>query len=259
MKNHSYNFKNLTGQKFGRLTVVSLDKNIKGKIYWLCKCDCGKIVSVLRSSLTSGNTKSCGCYKRNLDKKRFRKHGMTNTRIYRIWSGMKKRCNNPKDSNYNFYGGRNIKVCEDWEKNFINFYNWAMANGYKEDLTIDRINNNGNYEPSNCRWITQAEQTRNERSNVRITIDGKTKLLSEWARESGIDRRTIAKRIRLGWQKDELLNQVDKNHKNKRTRRRRNANKKTNNNISRITRNYKPVRLCRMERNRRKQSKRDIQ
>ena len=103
MEKHSYNFKDLTGQKFGRLTVLALDNCENGKARWLCKCDCGKKVSVSRNCLTSGNTKSCGCYKDSLNKTRTLKHGMANTRIYKIWIGMKKRCNNPKDSNFNLY------------------------------------------------------------------------------------------------------------------------------------------------------------
>lgn len=218
MSKHSYNFKNLTGKRFGRLTVISLKSTSSGNTIWNCKCDCGKEVKVSRNCLTSGNTKSCGCLKKELDMTRNKKHGLSNSRIYKIWAGMKKRCNNPKDSNFKTYGARGITVCEEWKADFISFYNWAMENGYQENLTIDRINVNGNYEPSNCRWITQSEQTRNVRSNIKICINGVTKLLSDWARESGIDRRTISKRIALGWEESELLNSVDKSHKNKRRR-----------------------------------------
>lgn len=205
---HSYNFKDLTGQRFGRLLVISLNHIDNGKAYWNCKCDCGNQISVLRSSLTSGNTQSCGCYKKDLDKTRSIKHKMTKTRIFNIWVGMKQRCYNPKSSSYKNYGIRGIKICDEWLQDFMNFYNWSIENGYRENLTIDRIDINGNYEPANCRWITQAEQTRNTRSNVKITINGQTKLLSDWARESGIDRRTISRRIRLGWKNNELLRPI---------------------------------------------------
>lgn len=205
---HSYNFKDLTGRRFGRLLVNSLNCIENEKVYWNCKCDCGNQIVVLRSSLTSGNTKSCGCLHREMAKNINYKHGMSKVRIYKIWTGMKKRCNNPKDSNFREYGARGIKTCKEWTEDFINFYNWAMKNGYKDNLTIDRVDVNGNYEPANCRWVTQAEQTRNERSNVKITIGGQTKLLSDWARESGIDRRTISKRMKLGWNNNELLKPV---------------------------------------------------
>lgn len=205
---HSYNFKDLTGQRFGRLLVISLNYIDNGKAYWNCKCDCGNQLSVLRSSLTSGNTKSCGCLHKELAKNKNYRHGLANTRIYKIWVGMKKRCNNRKCKNYKDYGARGIQVCEEWSQNFTNFYNWAIENGYGENLSIDRVNVNGDYEPSNCRWVTQTEQTRNARSNVKITIKGQTKLLSEWARESGIDRRTISRRIGLGWRNDELLRPI---------------------------------------------------
>lgn len=218
MKKRAYNFKDLTGSKFGRLTVVKLDRVEKGKVYWSCKCDCGNEIVVSRSSLTSENTKSCGCLHKELAKYKNYSHGMSKERIYKIWSGIKKRCNNIKDSNYKNYGARGIKVCNDWTKDFMIFYDWAIKNGYKEDLTIDRINVNGNYEPSNCRWISQVEQNRNQRSNIKITINGKTKLLSDWARETNIDRRTISRRIQLGWKNEELLTEVDKTHKRRRKR-----------------------------------------
>lgn len=218
MKKHSYNFKDLTGRKFGKLTVVKLNKIDKGKVYWECKCDCGNQTIVLRSSLTSQNTKSCGCLHKKLAKYKNYSHGMSQKRIYKIWSGMKQRCNNPKASNFKNYGGRGIKVCMDWRNDFMNFYNWAISNGYDENLTIDRIDVNGDYKPTNCRWISRAEQTRNERSNIRITIKGETKLLTEWARAFNIDRRTISKRIQLGWKSEELLMPVDKTHKRRKNK-----------------------------------------
>ena len=215
-KKHSYNFKNLKGKRFGRLVVVSLNSIDDGKAIWNCMCDCGKNIAVSRNSLISGNTKSCGCLHNEIIQKGTNyKHGLTNTRIYKIWSGMKKRCNNPKDSNYKNYGAKNICVCNQWENDFMNFYIWSIMNGYKDNLTIDRINNEGNYEPNNCRWVTQKEQTRNVRTNVKITIKGKTRLLTDWAKISGIDRRTISKRIQLGWKEDELLNPIDITHKKK--------------------------------------------
>lgn len=125
-----------------------------------------------------------------------KKHGMSGTRLYRIWKNMKDRCNKPKHHNYERYGGRGIRVCEEWQNDFMAFYTWAMANGYQEDLTIDRKDNDGNYEPSNCRWATQREQLNNRGDfNVLVTYKGKTQTLMEWSEETGLPFATLRYRI----------------------------------------------------------------
>ena len=157
----------LTNKKFGKLLVIKRVENNKyGKSQWLCKCDCGNKKIVSSHCLKSGDTKSCGCLKRNSGIK----HGLRFTRQYRILQMMKQRCYNPKATKYKNYGGRGIKIGDEWldENHGIeNFYNWSIEHGYADDLTIDRINVNGNYEPSNCRWATFKEQNLNKRNNVR--------------------------------------------------------------------------------------------
>ena len=151
----------ITGNKYGKLTVIKFDHSNDGNSYWLCKCECGKETVARGSHLKTGNTKSCGC----LSNTRNVKHNLTYTRLYKTWTNMKGRCYNKKDKNYKHYGGRGIKICDEWRNNFINFYNWSITHGYRDDLTIDRIDVNGNYEPENCRFITIKEQQSNKRNS----------------------------------------------------------------------------------------------
>lgn len=175
----------LTGKTFGYLTVICIDESYQGKRgHWVCKCKCGNTKSVETSALKSGKTKSCGCKKFETHNAT---HGMKHTRIYGIWCGMKKRCNNPHCKSYENYGARGIQVCEKWKNNFEAFYNWSIANGYSDNLTIDRINVNGNYSPENCRWITPFEQQSNKTNLIMITHNGESKCLSHWCKELDFD------------------------------------------------------------------------
>lgn len=162
--------KDLTGQRFGRLTVVGRLPSKNKKTRWLCVCDCGQKTEAKTDHLLSGHTKSCGCLRYERLKESNTKHGNRRSRLYTIWEHMKQRCGNPQNKDFKYYGGRNIKVCAEWSDDFATFWAWALANGYREDLTIDRIDVDGNYEPQNCRWVTQAEQNKNKRPRKKEVI-----------------------------------------------------------------------------------------
>lgn len=137
---------------------------------WKCVCDCGRTTIVNGQNLKSGNTTSCGCYGIERRNNASKTHGKSNTRLHRIWKAMHSRCYNKKYHAYKYYGGRGITICEEWLHNFKTFYDWAMANGYEENLTIDRIDPNGNYSPNNCRWVTMELQNKNKRAPNGFTI-----------------------------------------------------------------------------------------
>lgn len=156
--------RDLTGQKFGRLTVLQRAETINKRTRWLCRCDCGEEVIVEAYNLTKGHTQSCGCLQKEATAKASTTHGMRNSRLYRIWNCMHTRCYRKSYHAYKHYGGRGIAICDEWLHDFQAFYDWAMENGYKDNLTIDRIDSNGNYSPSNCRWTTMAIQNKNKRA-----------------------------------------------------------------------------------------------
>lgn len=164
---------NLTGQRFGRLVVVERSANSKsGKARWLCKCDCGNDTVVFSTSLVRGLTHSCGCLNREITSERFSTHRLSESRLHETWSDMKKRCYNPNSKSFSAYGGRGIEVCEEWKDDFQSFYDWAISNGYKPGLTIERSDCDGNYCPDNCTWITIQEQQRNKHSQGYLTGGG---------------------------------------------------------------------------------------
>lgn len=204
----------LSGIRFGRLTVVSKSENIGNAVAWNCVCDCGNTVVVRAYSLKNGDTKSCGCLHKEVISEKLKIHGRD--RLYRIWKNMINRCSYEKYHEYHLYGGRGISVCKEWTESHISFRNWAMANGYRDGLTLDRIDVNGNYEPSNCRWVTMKVQSNNRRNNVLITYCGKTLTATEWSRETGIKVETLIWRKKKGWSdKDCIEKPVQKRTKTK--------------------------------------------
>lgn len=175
----------------------------------LCKCDCGKEKVILLQNILNGHTISCGCLGAERTRERCTKHGLTTHDkqhpLYAVWKAMKRRCDNPKSREYKWYGARGIKVCGEWYDPKV-FFDWAISNGYQAGLEIDRINNNGNYEPSNCRFTTHIINNCNKRDNHIVTIDGKTQCITAWAEEVGIHRSTLYGRITgLSWEAERAL------------------------------------------------------
>ena len=150
-------YKDLSGERFGKLVAIKPTGKNNGAYVWECSCDCGNVIRVSGIKLTNGHTRSCGCLRREGTRKASYTHGLSNTRLYRIWGNLKTRCLNPNSDNYEYYGGKGISVCNEWLHDFKAFYDWAMENGYADDLTIDRKDSDGDYCPLNCQWITQSE------------------------------------------------------------------------------------------------------
>lgn len=191
------------GEKHGRLTIIDRVASQKRPKY-LCKCECGKLTEAEYGDLTKkyGATKSCGCFRRD----RMKKYEYRNVRLYRIYSNMKARVHNPNNTEYKNYGKRGITICDEWAQSFETFQNWALSNGYRDDLSIDRIDVNGNYEPSNCRWATPKEQSNNTTRTIYLEYKGVTKPLDVWSKELGIKRLTLYSRIKdYGWSVEKAL------------------------------------------------------
>lgn len=196
----------LTGRQFGRLTVIYRAENRNGRAAWGCLCECGMRFVVIGKDLRNGHTKSCGCLRKDRASETHLIHGQTNTRLFRVWQKMISRCHSNADKDYKNYGGRGISVCDEWKKDFHSFYEWSMKSGYKEPLEIDRIDNDGDYTPSNCRWSTRKEQCNNRRNNRVITYNGKTQTVQQWADKTGVNRSTLNSRInKLHWDVEKAL------------------------------------------------------
>ena len=197
----------ITGQRFGKLIVIErVGTAQKGETLWKCKCDCGNEVVVRRTNLRTGHTRSCGCFHDECSKTNSLKHGMTGTRLNRIWKNMKDRCSKSAKGTWRGrnYADRGISVCEEW-KDFQAFAKWAMENGYQDNLTLDRIDPNGNYEPNNCRWATTKEQANNKRTSRFVEYQGERYTVSELAETIGISKRTLITRLNNGWSVEDAI------------------------------------------------------
>jgi len=187
---------NIIGKRFGNLVVLSHSHDKGYTKFFLCQCDCGNTTIVAKNNLTTGKQISCGCVRKHrlADKNRLPQGYV---RLGRIFHKMKQRCYNPSSNRYDRYGSRGIKICDEWLSDVNNFRKWAIENGYNDTLSIDRIDNDGDYCPENCRWVTNAEQSNNTSRTVLITFDGKTQTLTQWSHELNIPTSTLHNRIRV--------------------------------------------------------------
>lgn len=197
--------KDLTGKRFGRLVVlrdtgIRKQRGIHSEHLYLCKCDCGQYRNVLGADLRT--VRSCGCLRKEGSR---HIHDLSHTRIDNIYKAMKARCYNPNTMLYSRYGWRGIRMCDEWLSDKQNFFDWAFSHGYNDELTIDRIDNDKGYDPSNCRWTTRKVQANNTSRNHYITFDGETHTLTEWSEITGIKRKTLEYRLKHGWSIEESL------------------------------------------------------
>lgn len=191
--------KNMVGMEFNGCKVVSREGSDKwGQALWKCVCRCGKYFVSTGGNIRSGNTKSCGCYSIKRTKESNTTHGDSGTRLHNIWYGIIRRCTRPSNSMFDYYGGRGITVCNQWLNSYEEFKEWSISNGYADDLTIDRIDNDGGYTPNNCRWVTYKEQGLNKRNSRMVEFNGKVMNLSTVSEISGIAESTIRNRIKAG-------------------------------------------------------------
>lgn len=190
----------MTGKRFGRLTVLYRLPNDKhANAVWMCKCDCGNQKPIVGAALRKGVVVSCGCFHHDELISRITTHGQSRTKLFHTWQHMKARCNNPHHKHYKYYGGKGIKVCQEWENDFTIFAEWSNNNGYVEGLTIDRIDPSKGYEPSNCKWATRQEQQSHLSSCLVYEIDGVSHNLSDWCKIYNRPHETVRKRLLNGW------------------------------------------------------------
>jgi hypothetical protein len=198
----------MIGKRFGRLTVIAEGEKHHRKCTWVCQCDCGNITAPIDGhNLRRGATKSCGCLKLEKLIERSTSHGKSHSWIYRVYAGMKNRCYNPQDKHFCRWGGRGITVCDEWKNSFQAFYDYVsqLPHFGEKGYSLDRINNDGNYEPGNVRWATNETQCNNRSNQIFLEINGVTKTIAQWAKESGVPYRTIHQRHIMGVTGDALI------------------------------------------------------
>ena len=197
----------LTGQRFGRLLVLEERGRKRKEIAWLCQCDCGNAVVIGGWNLRNGKSVSCGCKRREGMPSTSFRFQHAGTQLHRAYSNMKTRCYNPKYYLFQHYGGKGVKVCDEWngDHGFENFYKWSIENGFRPRLSIDRIDNSKDYSPDNCRWTTMVTQQNNRTNNRMITANGETHTMAEWAKLSGLHYETIQRRLHDGWAEEDAV------------------------------------------------------
>ena len=198
MRNTS-KIKDITGQKFNLLTPIRIAQ--RNPLKWECKCDCGNIAYVSAKNIIHGHQKSCGC----LSHVGNPKHNQSRTRVYRIYAKIKRRCFVADDIAYPKYGGRGITMCDEWKNSFVAFSKWAYSNGYRDDLSIDRIDNDGNYCPENCRWANRFDQANNKGNNLKYNYEGKTQTLAQWCKEKNMNYNAVWYRLSKGWKFEDAI------------------------------------------------------
>jgi len=184
-------------KKINMLTVIKKAESKNKRAFWLCQCDCGKKIEVMSQDLIYKTKYSCGCTRKPLGERK-RKYETKNQKLYNVWHGIKQRCYDKNKKEYKYYGGRGIIMCDNWKNDFMEFQKWALENGYQENLTIDRIDTNGNYEPSNCRWITQKENNLNRKGIIKILYNDKVICLKDYCKIKNISYSTALKKYKNG-------------------------------------------------------------
>lgn len=202
----------ISGKRFGRLVAIEVAGNFgkDKKQYWRCKCDCGNEKIVNKGSLMKGLTKSCGCLRSEVAREKAKSktgHGIKrgNEHLYAIWQGMKARCSNSQRKEAKYYFFKGIRVCKEWENDFLLFKDWAIKNGYKVGLTLDRINSDKGYSPDNCRFVDRYVQNNNTSKNKFITLDGETLTIAQWTRKMDLPRGLISSRLKNGWSEERAV------------------------------------------------------
>lgn len=195
----------ITNQVFGKLTVIEFVGRKNKHSWFRCKCECGGETITTSNNLKRGHTVSCGCYNEKMFRAASITHGLTKHPLYRSWIGMRNRCYYKKHNRFQYYGGKGIQVCKEWKDSFITFYKWGIANGWSSGTSVDRIDNEKDYSPDNCKFSNVSEQNRNRTSNINLTIDGVTKIIIEWAEMTGVNYGTIRGRLKKGWSHKESV------------------------------------------------------